>query len=191
MKTTPSIVSYQRWLIVIVLSLLNILIGTIVSALKIPLFLDSIGTVMAAVLLGLKEAIAVGLLAIVILAFTAHATYLAYAGTAIAIATTAYYLQRFGYLKNLPATILGGLLIGVIAALVSAPVTAYLFGGVTLSGLDSLIVFFKQVGNNILKSTILAGISTDPIDKMITSIIAYYLLKTIPENIKQQLKKDE
>jgi len=191
MKKTLSIVSYQRWLVVIVLSLLNILIGTIVSALKIPLFLDSIGTVMAAVLLGLKEAIAVGLLAIVILAFTAHATYLAYAGTAIAIATTAYYLQRFGYLKNLPATILGGLLIGVIAALVSAPVTAYLFGGVTLSGLDSLIVFFKQVGNNILKSTILAGISTDPIDKMITSIIAYYLLKTIPENIKQQLKKDE
>jgi len=142
----------------------------------------------AAVLLGLKEAMAVGLLAIVILAFTAHATYLAYAGTAIAIALTAYYLQRFGYFKNLPATIVGGLLIGVVAATVSAPVTAYLFGGVTLSGLDSLIVFFKQTGHNILKSTILAGISTDPIDKMITSIIAYYLLKTIPESIKLQLR---
>jgi len=176
--------NYRKELLTIILAFLNIMVASVVSFLKLPLYLDSIGTIIASTQLGLRHGIAVAIISNIILTFTASPTYISYTGTAITIAIISYLLKRFKYLESLVATVVGGIIIGIISAVVSAPITAFLYGGVSLSGTDAFIAFFRQIGHNILESVILGGLSTDPIDKLVSSLIAYSLLKTIFSDIK-------
>ena len=75
------------------------------------------------------------------------------------------------------------MIVGLFAAIVSAPVTTYLYGGVSLAGADVVTAFFKAMGNTLLESVILGGLATDPVDKLATSLIAFALLKTLPKRI--------
>ena len=53
---------------------------------------------------------------------------------------------------------LWGLATGVIAAIISAPMAAYVFGGVTGSGTDLLVAAFRASGANIVAYRYGAGI---------------------------------
>ena len=174
--------NYKVFFLTITFALLNIVSATVVSFLKLPLYLDSVGTILGTYLLGLKYGIAIAILTNTTLTFIASPTYFSYIGTAVIIAVIVHFLRRINYLKALIPTIIGGVIIGIVAAIVSAPVTAYLYGGVSLSGTDAFIVFFKQIGYNILQSVILGGLATDPVDKVVSSLIAYYILKNLPNN---------
>ncbi|HIE58779.1 MAG TPA: hypothetical protein EYP82_02350 [Hydrogenothermaceae bacterium] len=178
------ILDVYRTFIITSFAILNILVATIVSFLKLPLYLDSIGTVSAVILLGLKSAILVAIITNIVLSITSSPTYFSYTITAIVIAITAYILQKYGYLKNIKITIIGGIIIGLVSTIVSAPITTFLYGGISFSGTDTVILFFKQTGYNIFESVVLGGLSVEPVDKTATSIIAYILVKNIDKLLK-------
>jgi len=165
---------------------LNIGIGAVVGVIKLPIYLDSIGTVLAAALGGWLYGSVVGVLAVGIAAIVISPTAPAYAGTAIVIALCAAIFVKYGFLRSLAVTAIGGLLIGVASAIVSAPVTTYLYGGVSLAGADAATAFFKAMGHTLMESVIMGGLATDPIDKLATSIIALAILKTLPKRLYQR-----
>ncbi len=72
------------------------------------------------------------------------------------------------------------LIIALGAALASAPVTAFLFGGATLSGVDAITAFFVSSGNAILKSVLYAGFASEPVDKILVCLIAFGVLRSLP-----------
>ncbi len=162
---------------------LNVGVGAIVSLVKLPVYLDSIGTIMAAALGGWVYGSAVGLFSVVVSTVMIAPTSWAYGGTAIIIALCVSVLRRYGYLRSLSVTIGGGLIVGIAAAIISAPVTTYLYGGVSLAGTDAVTAFFKAMGNTLLESVILSGFSTDPFDKLISSVIAFSLMKALPKRL--------
>ncbi len=165
--------------LVVVCAALNIGIGSIVATLKLPFFLDSIGTVLATMVSGVWAGIATALLGTVIgSAFTP--TLWAYSGTAIAIALYTAALRRTGYLRKVVPTVVLGLLLGVLTAVLSAPVTTYVWKGVTLSGADALVPFLVASGHQMLASTVLSGLTNDPLDKLVTSFIVFLLLSRVP-----------
>ena len=51
-----------------------------------------------------------------------------------------------------------GVVTGIAAAIVSAPVVVYLFGGVTGSGSGFVVAFFLKTGQQLLNSALLAGL---------------------------------
>lgn len=165
---------------------LNVGIGAIVGIIKLPIYLDSIGTVIAAALGGWLYGATVGVLAVIIAAVAITPTAPAYAGTAIVIALCASILVKYGFLRATAMTVIGGLVIGVASAIASAPVTTYLYGGVSLAGADAVTAFFKAMGNTLIESVILGGLATDPVDKIATSIIALAILKTLPKRLFQR-----
>ena len=165
---------------------LNIGIGAIAGMIKLPFYLDSIGTFIGAALGGWFYGATVGVLSVLISAVIIYPTAPAYAGTAIVIALSVSFLVRYKFLKSLFITIIGGLLVGVLSAIVSAPVTTYLYGGVSLAGADALTAFFKATGHTLLESVVLGGLATDPIDKLATSLITMALLKTLPKRVFQR-----
>jgi energy-coupling factor transport system substrate-specific component len=67
----------------------------------------------------------------------------------------------------------------VISALISAPISAYVFGGVTGSGTDLLVAAFQQAGSDLITAVTQQGLLSDPIDKMLTFFIAYVILQTL------------
>jgi energy-coupling factor transport system substrate-specific component len=157
---------------------LNLGIGFIVTAMKLPLYLDSVGTVVATAVGGLGSGLICGILSVFVgSAYTP--TLWAYAGTMMMIAVYVSLVRPLGYLDRLLPTVLLGIGLGVLCAVISAPVTTYLWKGVSLSCIDSLTAFFSAKGMTLLVSVILANLATDPIDKLLTSLIAFVLLGRI------------
>ena len=105
--------------------------------------------------------------------------------TSLVIAATVEVLRRRNLYRNLGTTVLCGLILAVVAAIVSAPVTAILFGGVTASFSDLLTAFFRRTGRTLLQSVVLSGLSSEPVDKVLVSTVAFLSLKGLPERFLQ------
>ncbi len=72
-----------------------------------------------------------------------------------------------------------GVFTGLIAAAVSAPISAYAFGGVTGSGTDVIVAALRQGGADVLAASLGQGFFSDPIDKTITSFVVFIILSSL------------
>ena len=86
-------------------------------------------------------------------------------------------------LKNAGYAGLAGLVTGVVAAIVSAPIAAYLFGGVTGAGTDALVAAFRASGAGILASAFAQGTVSDPFDKMTSFMVVYLIIQSLPRRL--------
>ena len=62
----------------------------------------------------------------------------------------------------------GGLTTGLVAAAMSAPIAAGVFGGVTGSGQDLLVSLYRTLGLSVFQSAFAQGLTSDPFDKTIS-----------------------
>jgi len=72
-----------------------------------------------------------------------------------------------------------GLVTGIVAAIVSAPISAIVFGGVTGSGGDLLVAAFRAGGATLLEATLQQGLLADPLDKMVTSFVVFFIIVSL------------
>ncbi|MGH2536567.1 MAG: ECF transporter S component [Candidatus Promineifilaceae bacterium] len=169
------------WVMIPVAIAINIVIGQIIYALKIPLYLDSIGTVLVGVLAGPWAGALTGLISNLIWGLSGlNIPYAAFAPVAAIIGLIAGLLAEAGWFRVWWRSVLGGVITGLIAALISAPIAAYVFGGVTGSGTDAVVAIFRGMGFGILPSSFGQGISSDPLDKAITFLVVYLTLRALP-----------
>jgi hypothetical protein len=69
-----------------------------------------------------------------------------------------------------------GVVCGSISALISAPIAAVFFGGVTGSGTDVLVAAFQKAGDDLQTAVLKQGLLSDPIDKTVTYFIVFAIL---------------
>lgn len=171
---------------------INIVVGQLVVALKLPVYLDSIGTILVAVLAGPLAGLVTGILANAIWTLTGLAPFAAaFAIVAGIIGLMAGLFAQWGWFKRLGLWLLGGLITGIVAALVSAPISAYLFGGVMGSGQDFLVAFFRATGANVLQAATLQGLLADPLDKVVTFFLVWATLRALPFRFLQRFPRAE
>jgi energy-coupling factor transport system substrate-specific component len=182
MRDTP-LLSVPTLGFILAAALLNAGVGCGAQLLKLPVFLDLIGSITVAVLLGPVAGVAAAVLGILLLGLLTTPIAFAYAGTAVVATLCAGWFTRWGYLRRWPATIGFGILLGIISAVISAPITAYFFGGITFVGADSVIAFFKSTGHAIATSVFLGGLSIDPLDKLLVSVCAFLLIAVLPDRL--------
>jgi hypothetical protein len=72
-----------------------------------------------------------------------------------------------------------GAVTGIVAAIVSAPIAAYLFGGVTGSGADLIVAALRQGGADVFNASLGQGLFSDPIDKTITSFVVFIIISSL------------
>jgi energy-coupling factor transport system substrate-specific component len=72
-----------------------------------------------------------------------------------------------------------GLVTGIAAAVVSAPISAVVYSGVTGSGVDAIVAAFRAGGDQIYQATLKQGLLSDPMDKMITSFVVFFILGSL------------
>lgn len=162
---------------------LNLTVGQITAGLKIPLYLDSMGTILVAVLIGPWSAVLTGSTANILAAALGNPTMMFFIPVVVVIALFTSFIARLGWFRRWYLVIFGGILQGIFAALASAPISAYLFSGVTLGGTDFLVLYFRSIGNSILESVFYQGLSSDPVDKTLSYLIVYFLLKNLPTTL--------
>lgn len=166
---------------------LNVAVGQLIIALKIPLYLDSIGTVLVGVLIGPWAGALTGFLSNFV--WTATGLFpqaVAWAGVAAIIGALAAVFHQSGWFKAWWRAALAGLITGIISAVLSAPIAAYVFGGVTGTGTDALVAMFRAAGTDMLGANMAQGVVSDPIDKAITFLLVWGVLRALPERLKLQ-----
>lgn len=99
------------------------------------------------------------------------------------IAAIAGVAAGYFVLKNAGYAGLAGLVTGVVAAIISAPIAAYVFGGVTGSGTDALVAAFRASGAGILASAFAQGTVSDPFDKMTSFMVVYLIVQSLPRRL--------
>lgn len=165
---------------------LNIVIGQIAALAGIPLYLDSVGTVLVAALAGPAAGIAAGVLSNVVWGLTLAPVAAAFAIVAALVGALAGLLARAGMFRHILLVPLGGALTGVCAALVAAPIAAFVFGGVTGGGATAVVAAFRSVGTSLLEATTLQGLLFDPLDKAISFTVVALIITALPLRLKQQ-----
>ena len=170
----------EKTSIALALAAINLTIGGIVSLLKLPIYLDTIGLILSTVLLGWRFGLLTGLVTVGIGFFLINPYLPAYSATLIAIIVSAEALATNKMFRSVGWSVLAGVVLAIVAAVVSAPVTAYMFGGVTASGADLLTALLRQTGQTILQSVILSGISSELVDKVLVSIAVCLVLRALP-----------
>jgi len=168
---------------------INIVVGEIVTLLKLPLYLDSIGTVLVAVLVGPWAGAATGGLSNVIWGLF-RPVPLPFAVVAIAIGLLAGIFARMGAFKRPYLPPLAGFVTGIVAALLSAPLSAFIFGGVTGAGSDAIVAAFRAYGESILAATTKQGLLQDPLDKLISFTLVYFIVVALPPRMRARFSQD-
>jgi energy-coupling factor transport system substrate-specific component len=164
---------------------MNIALGTIIHTLKLPIFLDAVGTITVTLLLGMRSGIAVGVLSFLIGGLLTDPVLPWFCGTQVVIAVYTHIVARYAGFKSIFRTILSGIGLGVVAAIASAPVIVMLFGGITGSGSSLVVAFLLKSGQGIIKSVLLSGLASEPLDKTLQCLLSMWILRGLPKSILQ------
>jgi len=89
------------------------------------------------------------------------------------------------------AVALAGVLTGTVAALMSAPIAANVFGGITGSGVDFIVAAFRQAGSDIQSATLQQGLLVDPFDKMISYFVVYLVVLAMATRFKARFPQGD
>ena len=89
------------------------------------------------------------------------------------------------------AVALAGVFTGTVAALMSAPIAANVFGGITGSGVDFLVGAFRQAGSDIQSATLQQGLLVDPFDKMISYFVVYLVVLAMATRFKARFPQGD
>ena len=160
---------------------LNVAIGGFVHVIKLPVFLDAIGTIVAVIMLGRLPGVIVGVLSFVVAAALVSPVYLWFIGTQAILALVVYeFAARFAVFSSWSRIIPAGLVLGVVTGIVSAPVIVYAFSGVAGSGRDLITAALLSTGEQIGKAVLLSGAASEPVDKVAQMVIAFLLIRALP-----------
>jgi hypothetical protein len=105
-----------------------------------------------------------------------------YGAIAVIGAVAAVAVGSFVFLRRDAAgawVAVAGAVTGSIAAVVSAPIAANVYEGVTGSGTDFIVATLRQGGADVYNSSLGQGLLSDPIDKTITCFVVLLVLSRV------------
>jgi energy-coupling factor transport system substrate-specific component len=164
---------------------LNLALGAVVGALKLPVYLDSVGTILVAVLAGPWAGIVTGIVSNSVLGLLVSPALFAFIPVAVVIGWLAGLAGTVGAFRSLGASIVAGLVIGVAAALLSAVIVIALMGGLTASGTGVLTIAIRATfGVSVGSAAKIAAVATDVLDKPLSCVLVYLVLERLPRRLR-------
>lgn len=160
----------NRWfrlaLAVLILPAINAGLNMLIQATPIPLFLDSIGTGIAAVFglpYGLLTALATNLLEEPLTGFPG--THAPFALCGMATALIIWWMVKTDRTRTPLQFIYGTVLVTLANSLLGALIAVFVFSGGTGTNIDVAVAGFTLALNNILSAAFLARLAVNLIDK--------------------------
>ncbi|GLB25059.1 membrane protein [Lacrimispora xylanolytica] len=155
------------------------------SVLKLPLWLDSIGTCIGGILGGPVIGGICGAANNLIFGFTTgDSITLVYALTSLGIGAAAGIMARLGHMKSLPGALLTACVTGLTAVVISTPLNIIFWGGTTgnIWG-DAVFAWSQASGLPVFLGSFLDEVVVDVPDKFITLLIVFAIVKGLPRKL--------
>lgn len=160
---------------------INSVVGQVVGSVGVPLYLDSIGTVLVAALAGPVAGMATGALNNVVWSLLTPAALPFAAGAALIGYLSGEFIHRMRAFRNAGFGVLWGAILGIIGGMVAAPVAAFVYGGTSGVGTGAVVWLFREMGASLLQSVTFQSFVSDPLDKIIVMLVVYWALKALPK----------
>jgi energy-coupling factor transport system substrate-specific component len=165
---------------------LNIIGAFIALNLRLPIYLDSIGTIMVSFILGPIYGVITGLLGSIVSGITFDIYSLYFAPVQIFTGLLGGIMYKKGFMKGAKMP-LGVLAVSIFSSFIGAVIAAYLFGGITSSGSTYIVQFLSGLGVNKVVSVFIVQFITDYADKFVAVSLAMTVILGIPGALKQRL----
>ena len=169
------------WVLIPVAIGINLIGRFFTQTLNLPLSLDTIGTTMAAFLAGPWVAAVAGVLTNLVIGLTLEATSIPFGIVNAAIGIVAGVMAAHGFLRSTGKIILMMLCLTAITIITAMPLVVLVFEGVSGSGVDAVTGFFAASGRNMVESVLGQQLLTTPGDKVLTVLLAFALIKGVPQ----------
>ena len=155
---------------------INLIGGTLCSALKLPLFLDMIGTIVVACLSG---------------PWVANPVYLPYAAVSVLCGLVVGYMVKAGLFHKKWGVVVIWLVCTFVNAISASLITTFVYGGATgVNGTSVLTATLVVAMKVILASVISSSLIENLLDKGITVAIAWVIVQKIPRRFLSQYAAD-
>ncbi|HFH7615974.1 TPA: ECF transporter S component [Streptococcus agalactiae] len=150
---------------------INLVGANLALFLRLPIYLDTIGTLLIAVILGPWYAASTAFLSALINWMTTDIFSLYYSPVAIVVAIiTGILIKR----NCKPSSLLWkSLIISLPGTIIASVITVILFKGITSSGSSIIAQFLHGIGLDMTSSLILVQAGTDYMDRLISLILVF------------------
>ena len=189
---------------------MNIVLGIITSALGIPLYLDTLGTVLSAAILGPVPGIIVGALSNIITGLIYSVSDIPFCLVNMAVglivglvahkiakineSTDKKYVFKWSVIASIAGlafNVIADPIVGYfICPAIGTPIGIYVYGGLNGSVSDMLVMSLVQGGKTIFQASFLRNVASNLIDKIGTCVIGYLLIKAMPMRFLDNFKKE-
>lgn len=160
----------------------NVVGGQLAVLLKLPVFLDSIGTFVVGALCGWAPGILVGLGCGLINAISLP-TLLPYTVIGMLFGVIASFLAKRGMFSAVWKAIVNGIGVAIIGTCIAVPITATLYGGFVGTGASVIVTTLMAAGWNVVPATFVSELSSELLDKVICLVIVFFVLKAMPARL--------
>ena len=169
---------------------MNIVLGIITAALGIPLYLDTLGTVLTAALFGPVPGIIVGALSNIITGLIYSVRDIPFALVNMAVGlVVGLVAKKFKF--TLVSAAITGLALSVICPAIGTPIGIFVYGGLQGNISDIVVTGLVKAGQSIFAASFLTKVGSNLIDKVGTCIIGFLLIKAMPARFLAALKGEE
>lgn len=162
---------------------INIVFGTIVQSLQIPLlFLDTIGTIFVAAVLGPFAGALTGGLTNIIQGMITNPKNIPFAIVNIVIGLIVGFIAK-KYKFDYKVAVITGLVLSVVAPLIGTPIAVFVYGGITGGGTDLIFAWLLSSGQKIFTAAFIPRITGNFVDKIVSCIAVALLIQKMPNNL--------
>ena len=162
---------------------LNVIGALVALGLRLPIYLDSIGTILIACLIGPKYAVMTGVCGSLVSGITYYPDSIYFAPEQICTCLLAGIMYNKGFLKG-KKTPLGVFIFTLPTSIISACIAAFLFGGVTSSGSSYIVQILSHFNVPMVVGVFVTQVITDYADKFVAVIIVALVVSAMPKNYK-------
>ncbi len=146
---------------------------------KVPLFLDTTGTILSAAILGPIVGALTGFTSNLILGVADNPVNIPFSIVNVVIGITAgVIVKRYGF-TGIKSLILCIVFVTILSALSGAVVAFYVFGGVTGAKVDLNILTIMNAGYKLFTSSFLVRLPINLIDKSISILTAFIIVRNL------------
>ena len=159
---------------------INLALGKLVAATGLPIYLDSVGTVLVACLTGLVPALITGTISQVVMTIIDTPTWLAFLPVQLAIGAYAALAARYGMFRSTARAVVAGLGLGLVGSVISWPISYLVFGGVTVTGVTIVTTALTGLGVPLKWAVLASSLGSDLADKTVVFLLVRAVLAGLP-----------
>ena len=166
-----------------VASVLNVIGGTVAGALKLPIFLDMIGTAVVAMTIGPWWGALVGVITNLTMGFLTGPVSIPFAACNVVGALVWGYGTRWGFANDKLKFFGLSVASAIFVSLMAAPIVIFVFGGATGHASDVLTAGLLAAGNDMWAAVFSSNIFVSSADKFLSSFLALAIIGALPTNL--------